>query len=192
MVRLGPCPPGQKPAERNFSQVLEFKGVLELSVGWPKSTVFGQSGLATFCVHLLREGQDGVTATGDDLGGDLLLTPHRVDHHQGAGADVVGTGPGTDQVQRHPARSVRSGAPSCRRWGWCAGIPRPTRPPPRSHRRSGAGTPGDPTGRRSCGRCHAKGWRWASGRTGPASPAWPGHAWPGHTPPLPSRTRRPR
>src|SRR3954447_3964672 len=80
--------------------------------------------------------QDVVAATGDNLGGDLLLAAHRVDGHQGTGeveqlqeprdrsdlvglvvhghlaeADVVGAGPGADQVQRRqPAAAAPAAA----------------------------------------------------------------------------------
>jgi hypothetical protein len=47
----------QSQTPPNFSQTLEFKGFLELSVGWPKSNVFGQMALTTFLVRLLREAQ---------------------------------------------------------------------------------------------------------------------------------------
>src|SRR5512135_1064952 len=50
-------PPGQKPPERHPAGTAGFPGISRQSGGWPKSNVFGQSGLATFCVHLLREGQ---------------------------------------------------------------------------------------------------------------------------------------
>src|SRR5512135_3168283 len=63
-------PPGQKPPERHPAGTAGFPGISRQSGGWPKSNVFGQSGLATFCVHLLREGQ--LHATLRELGRIIL------------------------------------------------------------------------------------------------------------------------
>jgi hypothetical protein len=85
---------------------------------------------------VVLDGQNVIPAARDDLGGDLLLRPHRIDRHQRPGhveqlqqardrgdlvglvvhghlaqRDVVGTGPGADQVQRRQPLPAAAAAP---------------------------------------------------------------------------------